>query len=285
MWLNWEKYLHKSNKYIVTYFHGKPDDSVLAKRQVDHFLNSSKSIEYIVTAASLIESRLLDWGIPENKIIKIPLGVDTQIFSPVSFEEKINIRQRIGIPNNYLVIGSFQKDGVGWGDGKEPKLIKGPDIFIKTIKKLSNHFNLFILLTGPARGYVKRELDKMNIPYRHKHVDSYLELTDYYRALDVYLVASREEGGPKAILESIASGIPIVTTNVGMAADIITDGTDGYIAPIEDYKKLSDILGELLSSSKKRKNISLNALKIINKYDWQNIAEEYYKKLYLPLIK
>ena len=93
MWLNWESSLNKSNKYVVTYFHGKPEDGKAARKQIEHFIDSSKSIDYVVTAATVIEKRLQDWGIPKDKIIKIPLGVDTENFSPIGNEEKTKLRK------------------------------------------------------------------------------------------------------------------------------------------------------------------------------------------------
>ena len=284
MWLNWESSLNKSNKYVVTYFHGKPEDGKAARKQIEHFIDSSKSIDYVVTAATVIEKRLQDWGIPKDKIIKIPLGVDTENFSPIGNEEKTKLRKKLGIPDDCYVIGSFQKDGVGWGDGMEPKLIKGPDIFVKAMERLSKHFNIFVLLTGPARGYVKKELERLNIPYLHKYASHYPDLNKYYRVLDAYLVASREEGGPKAILESMASGVPIVSTNVGMAEDVILNRVNGYIVPVADHIKLSNILGELLASHKSRENIRTNAFGTIKKYDWNVVAEQYLDRVYKPLI-
>ncbi len=76
---------------------------------------------------------------------------------------------------------------------------------------------LFVLLTGPARGYVRRELERLAIPYRHVFAKDRAELARAYHALDVYVVASRQEGGPKAVLEALASGVPLVTTRVGQA--------------------------------------------------------------------
>ncbi len=284
MWLNWESALNNSNKYVVTYFHGKPEDGKEARKQIDHFIDSSKSIDYIVTAATVIEKRLQNWGISKNKIIKIPLGVDTNNFSPIGNQEKAKLKKKFGIPDDCYVIGSFQKDGVGWGDGMEPKLIKGPDVFVKTMERLSKHFNIFVLLTGPARGYVKKELERLNIPYLHKYVSHYPDLNNYYHVLDAYLVASREEGGPKAILESMASGVPIVSTNVGMAEDVILNEVNGYIAPVADHIKLSSILGELFGSNDKRESVSVNGLKTIKKYDWNIIAKQYLDYVYMPLM-
>ena len=67
-----------------------------------------------------------------------------------------------------FVVGSFQKDGVGWGEGLEPKLIKGPDVLVAALEQVHAEApGLVVLLTGPARGYVRQELDRLGIPYRH----------------------------------------------------------------------------------------------------------------------
>ena len=64
----------------------------------------------------------------------IPL---TKIAEEVTFIVQDNIRNLLGIPRNSILIGSFQKDGVGWKEGIKPKLIKGPDIFVKVLDKLN----------------------------------------------------------------------------------------------------------------------------------------------------
>ena len=80
---------------------------------------------------------------------------------------------------------------------------------------------LFVLLTGPARGYVRGELERRRIPYRHVQLDSRDGLAPAYHALDAYLVTSRQEGGPKSVLESMAAGVPLVTTRVGQAPELV----------------------------------------------------------------
>jgi glycosyltransferase involved in cell wall biosynthesis len=78
----------------------------------------------------------------------------------------------------------------------------------------------------------------MSVPYRHIYLDAYPNIGKLYRALDLYLVSSRQEGGPKAILESMASGIPIISTRVGQASDLIIHGQNGWLADIEDVSAL-----------------------------------------------
>ena len=125
--------------------------------------------------------------------------------------EKIN-REKLNIKESDYVIGSFQKDGVGWKDGLKPKLEKGPDIFINIICKLKNiHKNLLVILTGPSRGFVINELKKNNIKYLYFRNIDYEKLQNLYSVLDVYLITSREEGGPRSLLEAMATGVPVIS--------------------------------------------------------------------------
>jgi glycosyltransferase involved in cell wall biosynthesis len=98
---------------------------------------------------------------------------------------------------------------------------------------------LTVLLTGPARGFVRRELERVGIPYEHALVHSRDELAVVYHALDAYLVTSRQEGGPKAIFEAGATGVPLVTTRVGQAQELLTDDHDALLADVDDVEALA----------------------------------------------
>lgn len=286
MWLNWGKHMSTKNQYITSFFHGKPEDGEDVKTHLNLFLESVERLEKVVTASSLIEQRLLKWGVPKNKLIKIPLGVNTSFFNLPKRDEINRIRNLIGIPSHSIVIGSFQKDGIGWKDGFLPKLIKGPDLFVSTLKILaSKGYPVFALLTGPARGYVKHELETSGIPYYHTYLSNHNDLKALYHALDIYLITSREEGGPMGLLESIASGIPVVTTNVGMAMDVIEDGKTGAISDEITPKSISDKVEKIIQmSSREKYQLQKNARKHISKFDWKIIAEQHFKKVYKPLM-
>ena len=121
----------------------------------------------------------------------------------------------------------------------DPKLIKGPDVFINCMNLLKSKIpNLQVLLTGPSRGYVKKKLNELKIPYQHHYIKSYQDIQKFYHALDLYIIPSREEGGPRAQLESMACGIPLVTTNVGMSIDLVEHQVNGWKVDVEDYEDL-----------------------------------------------
>ncbi|MBX4206173.1 glycosyltransferase family 4 protein [Candidatus Parcubacteria bacterium] len=187
-----------------------------------------------------MEALIKSSGIAPEKVMRIPIGVDLDIFKPQTAESRAQSRKVLDIPADAVVIGSFQKDGVGWGEGNEPKMIKGPDVFLEVIGKLKNEIpNLWVLLSGPARGYVKKGLEKLGVPYRHTYFKDYRDIAALYDALDLYLVASREEGGPKAVLESMAKSVPLVTTAVGQAADLVKHGENAMMSPIGDASLLA----------------------------------------------
>jgi glycosyltransferase involved in cell wall biosynthesis len=98
---------------------------------------------------------------------------------------------------------------------------------------------LFVMLSGPARGFVRKELENAGIPYKHVFLQSYPEIAKLYQALDLYVVSSRQEGGPKAVLESMATGVPLVTTRVGQAMDLVRHGENAYMTAVEDVEALA----------------------------------------------
>ncbi|GAJ21057.1 unnamed protein product, partial [marine sediment metagenome] len=176
----------------------------------ENIIEAQRYLNFIHTSCNITKNNLINLGVKLEKIIVIPLGVDLSLFKPVSVEEKQKMKEILGIPLNKVIIGSFQKDGVGWDEGLEPKLIKGPDVFVKVIEQLAKKYPIYVLLVGPTRGYVKNELKKRNIPFKSiGYLKNFSDVAKYYNALDLYLITSRIEGGPKAILEAWACGIPI----------------------------------------------------------------------------
>ena len=170
------------------------------------------------------------------------------------------------------MIGSFQKDGAGFKEGEIPKLIKGPDIFLSAIARLKEDIDeLFVLLTGPARGYVKAGLTRLGVPYKHVRLNDYSEIGKCYHALDQYLITSREEGGPRAVLEAMASGIPLVTTRVGQAIDLVHHGINGWMVRVEDIEGLVHYSKHVLERPTGINNILRNAREtsVSNCYDAQ----------------
>jgi glycosyltransferase involved in cell wall biosynthesis len=232
-----------STHHLATaYFHGRPGTT--REPVFDEIYGTLKRahphIQRIQVSHSEMRDVVLSTGVDPQKVFLIPIGIDIEAFQMQTVETKKTARSRFGIPESAMVVGSFQKDGVGWEEGNEPKLIKGPDIFLAVINLLKQQVpELFVLLTGPARGYVIRGLQERNVPFKHIQFENNHAINEAYQALDLYMVASRQEGGPKALLESMAAGVPLVTTRVGQAMDLVSHGVNAWMTEVENVEGLA----------------------------------------------
>jgi glycosyltransferase involved in cell wall biosynthesis len=263
---------------VLTWFHFSPKDPRLMRLK-----ENQKKINVIHVVTKLAQQSLIEHGIKKEKVVLIPLGIDLSKFKPVHEKEKASLRKQYDLPPERLIIGSFQKDGEGWDEGLTPKLIKGPDVFISVMQNLKK-YRPFVLLTGPARGYVKKQLTRLKIDYRHIYAVNINEIAHLYQTLDLYLISSRLEGGPKSIVECLASGVPLVSTRVGMAPDVICDGVSGFLSASENAKALTQNLRRLIDDFALRKSFIINGLKTVKKYDEQLINRQYFEKIYQKLL-
>lgn len=225
----------------TAYFHGLPgtpgypefDECFQALRR-----HHAELCRLQVTNAEM-EELVLSSGIDPAKVFRIPIGIEPRWFEARSS----NARADLGLPADAFVVGSFQKDGVGWGESLEPKWIKGPDVLVDVLSRLRGRVPaLHVLLSGPARGYVKARLTELQVPFVHTVVARHRDIGRLYSALDAYVVTSRQEGGPKGVLESMAAGVPLVSTRVGQATEIVVDGENGWLADVGDIETIVDRL-------------------------------------------
>jgi glycosyltransferase involved in cell wall biosynthesis len=279
--------LHPSNHVFLTWLHGDPADPNPNMQRLFAVLpEAAEHVHKLIISCQISRQVLIELGIPEIKIVTIPLGVDLARFVPPTLESRLSVQASLGIPKDAICIGSFQKDGVGWEEGLEPKLVKGPDVFLEVVANLAARYNnLLVLLTGPARGYVKQGLGKLGIPHIHHFLSDYHDIVRYYQALDLYIIPSRSEGGPKALLEGWATGVPVVSTRVGMPADLIKHRENGMLAEVEDVRSLTSHAVELIEDVALRDKCRRRALEDVKRYDWPLIAERYYRELYQPFLR
>ena len=211
-----KKYLKKC-KVVCSIFHFEEKD--YNPSNIKEFYKRDKYVDsyHVISQKVLQELQKLT----PKPITYIPFWVNQDIWYEIENKEKLKLKYNI--PVNSFVIGSFQRDTEG-KDLKSPKLIKGPDRFVEIAKYYKSlHPNLIILLSGKRRQYIISELDKENISFLYYEMASFEELNEFYNILDLYIVSSRIEGGPQAIVESGITKTPIISTDVGFASDILSN--------------------------------------------------------------
>jgi glycosyltransferase involved in cell wall biosynthesis len=237
------RWLDTSHRLGLSYFHGRPGTAGYPEfdRAYETLKTRAARIDRIQVTHAEMHELVVEAGVDSGRVFRIPIGVDLERFPLADDRARAEARERLGIPDSAFAVGSFLKDGVGLGEGLEPKLVKGPDTLVATLARVRDAIpEMFVLLTGPARGYVRRELERLGIPHRHVRFASRDKLAQAYHALDVSLVTSRQEGGPKTVLESMATGVPLVTTRVGQATELALDGESALLVEVDDVDALAD---------------------------------------------
>lgn len=274
----------RAEKVVVTCFHGNFGYSDEMDYSLNKLLSHAVEVDRLIVSNDTMHQRFIQWGFPVDRLRKISVGVDTEHFIPVTSKTRALARKHLNIPKGHVVVGSFQKDGNGWQEGLDPKYEKGPDIFCDVIIALSREYPLHVLLTGPARGYVKNRLKSAGVSFTHHMLESPDGLVEYYHACDFYLMCSREEGGPKSVPEAMACGIPLVATRTGIARDVETNLKIGWFADIDDVARLIDLARHVILDAEGRNLYQASAPTIANACSWEQVGKahlEIYKELIL----
>lgn len=158
----------------------------------------------------------------DKEITTANFWINDSVFYHIN--DKKSLREKYDIPVDSYLIGSFQRDTEGKNKCMKPKLSKGPDIFCNIVEDINKKKdNLLVILAGRRRNYVIDRLEKMNVQYKYFEMVSNKELNELYNILDLYIVSSRVEGGPRSIIECGISKIPIISTDVGISELILDE--------------------------------------------------------------
>lgn len=216
------KTMDLKNKNIITTIHH------IDWNKIDNFNKSFNVLNEITTKFHVICQKVYDdlIKITTKPIAMSNFWINENVF--FSIQNKRELRNKYNIPTNAYCVGSFQRDTEGKDKCMKPKLSKGPDIFVSIVSDMKNQYpNLLVLLSGRRRNYIISELEKKSIKYMYFPMVNSNELNELYNCLDLYIVSSRVEGGPRAIIECGIANIPLISTNVGIA-ELILDTSSIY---------------------------------------------------------
>lgn len=276
------KYIHKG-KLIVTE-HG------IYHREREIEIIKSTSIQEIYKKTWIEIFRLISETAYQECDALTTLFEKNQLFQ---FELNADIRKSRVIPNGidvkkFSAIEPVEHDTFNIGMiGRVVPIkdvitgIKAFDIFVK------KHPNSKLYIIGPTdedEEYYQRCVDIVR-PFNLEEKVIFTgraNVLDYYPLIDVLLISSISEGQPLVQLEAMASGIPVVVTNVGNCPEIALDpdGQSGFVVEPKDYQAMAEKLDVLASDKHLCKTFGENGRKIVQeKYNLEKMISEY-RRLY-----
>lgn len=236
-------------------------------RDVDNFIAISEEIEDNLNKRT-------------NKSIvhRIPNGVDIEKFKPVCSQEKKKLREKVDIDKEVIAllhVGAINTR-------------KGVYDILNALEEYNGKKIIQFVMCGPVLedlSFLDRisELNKNNnliIDYRGS-VDN---VTDYLNSSDIFVLASYSEGLPNVLLEAGASGLPIISTNIGGSRDIIQEGINGLLVEKGNINQIYNTINKLVENEKLRQELTLNSREtIVNRFSNKKIANQY-ENLYKNLL-
>lgn len=189
----------------------------------------------VVAVSSDLHAWLHDTvGIPERKIACIYNGVDANRFGS---SEKTAARKRLCIREDAFVVGTVARLAPVKA---QADLVEA---FSKAIGRVqSNSMVLAIVGDGPERNHLETLIREKNLTEHVIMPGARSDVADWLRAFDVFSLPSRNEGISIAALEAMASGLPVVASNVGGNPEVVVDHQTGRLTPVGDTDALADAL-------------------------------------------
>jgi glycosyltransferase involved in cell wall biosynthesis len=205
----------------------------------------------VVAVSEDVRQRLLKSGVKAKKISMIRNGIDLRPFDRAS---------------------AVVKDELGWSACQVVGLVgrlsveKGVDIFLHAAARVLAHCpdaKFIVAGDGPDRAKLDALIDELGIRGSVRMLGRRDDMPSLYASLDVMVSASRHEGLPIAILEGMASRLPLVATGVGEVPTVILDGHTGVLAPAENPELLAAAIIDLLRNPAKRERLGSAARQLV----------------------
>jgi len=214
---------------------------------------------------------------PKAEVITILNGVNTQKFVRDQAAGDA-LKQTLNIPTDSKVIGTiavfrFQKRLAEW-------------LSLAAAVHKKHHEVYFLMVgTGLLEEELKSEAKKLGISDRVIMPGSQADVIPWVSLIDIYLMTSKFEGLPIALLEAMSMKCAIVTTDAGGIKEVVRHGQDGLMSATDEWKTLEGHLENLLENPDKRKALSFAARQRIEEAFSLSVMIKAVEGLYLRVIE
>jgi glycosyltransferase involved in cell wall biosynthesis len=250
-------------------------------RQVER---SYPRFDAAVAISGEVEQELLSLGVDAARIHRIPNGVDLARFRKPLDRSKARARWKVGDRDSLILT-------VGRCHAK-----KGFDLLPRLIAGLAEKRTDFKwLLAGAGARELQPAVSAKGVErFLVIHEPSALgnaalefpaeDLIEAYRAADVFVFPTRIETFGIVVVEAMAAGLPVVTTNAPGVDELVSQERTGLKSNVDDVAGMLESIVRLLSDTDLRGRLHENALRESEKYDWNSVAQGY-KDVYRRLVR
>lgn len=229
---------------------------------------------YIAVSQDLSEWLKHTVGLPERKVTQIYNGVDANRFS----RTHTSSIQPEGFPDNFrrsdlLIVGTVGR----LAEVKNQQfLVAAFAALLKQYPEHANNLRLLLVGDGPSRTKIEDQIAELGIADYVWLAGDRTDIPALLQVMDIFVLPSLGEGISNTILEAKATGIPVVATQVGGNPELIQDGNNGRLVPVNDVKALSAVLKEMIDNEPLRNAMAERGqLDVKNTFNWDRAVAEY----------
>jgi glycosyltransferase involved in cell wall biosynthesis len=220
----------------------------------------------LVTVSERTRQNALQEGIRADHVVVIQNGI-----APVSVEgvNRLDVRKEAGVGENDLFLLS-----VG-------RLVhqKAHEILVAampSVLKQFPHTKVGICGDGFLRPQLDAQIKSLGLEKSVMLLGRFDHVTKFLAAADIFILPSRWEGLPIALLEAMSVGLPVIATRVEGVDEVVADREHGLLVPVEDVAALSDAILQLLQDPQARRKMGMAAKqRLLEAYSIDHMGEKY----------
>jgi glycosyltransferase involved in cell wall biosynthesis len=157
---------------------------------------------------------------------------------------------------------------------------KGHEYFIQAMSNVVRHFpnvKAGICGDGPLRAQLESQILRLGLSDSMKLLGAWDDISPILVSADIFILPSRWEGISRALMEAMAAGIPVIATRVDGIQNLVTDGVNGLLIPMEDSEKLENSILQLIENPEMRKRLGTTAkTHVLHVHSTDAMCKKYY---------
>jgi len=232
---------------------------VTTKNKILHiFLKFTyKNVDRLVVLSNYSKDKLCkNYNLDENKILVIPNGIEYQ--KP---KNKNVLRKNLNLSNKKFIalfIGRLED-------------VKGVNLLIDAAEKIQKQIFYVIIGNGSKKESYVNLVKNKNLSQKFKFLEQvpHEKIFDYMQASDVFVFPSLNETGGNVLLEAAACNLPILSTRVGWAEDVVSEGDNGFFLEKNNSDDIKIKLEKVLNKTEFR------FTHVRNLPSWEDCAQKY----------
>lgn len=200
-----------------------------------------------------------------GKIILIPgVGIDLDKFQKKE-PTRQEIRSKLGIPESKIILMSV---------GELTKR-KNHMVMIEALARLKEYDILYVICgDGPLKAQLRAKAEELGVRDRLKLLGFRKDIAELHKAADIFVFPSLQEGLPVALMEAMASGLPIVASKIRGNEDLISNNQGGYLVNPTDSEQVAKAIEKMIQNPEKREKMEERNLEIITKYGQETVLQK-----------